>query len=229
MDATVQSVIVTSVNKIMNNAVITDNQLDPNGYWDKPVAKLVFIPTASDLDLFDQNGYDLTELEKHYASSNMAGADSHRCHRTALKQAWFTQTAAIEGAHLNHSLLFERKAYTGAALAQLKHWAVKLPLVHKLIALRPKWGLDFSMDYVDREGNTFEILHWEYDGFDYDEIAEAKLKIEPVLAGIDWADAAQQLIQRKDQWHHLDFFQQSDWKCNYFGVPKERFKMVSWI
>jgi hypothetical protein len=85
------------------------------------------------------------------------------------------------------------------------------------------------MDYVDREGNAFEILHWEYDGFDYEEIVSAKLKIEPVLANIDWADAAQQLIQRKDQWHHLDFFQQSDWKCNYFGVPKERFKMVSWI
>ena len=110
MAATAQNVTVTSANKTMNNAVITKNQLDPNGYWDRPLAKLVFIPTASDLALFDQNGYDLTELEKHYASSNMAGADSHRCHRTALKQSWFTLISAIEGAHLNHSLLFERKA-----------------------------------------------------------------------------------------------------------------------
>jgi len=213
----------------MNNVVITDNQLDPNGYWDKPLAKLVFIPTASDLDLFDQNGYDLTELEKHYASSNIAGVDSHRCHRTALKQPWFTQNLTIEGAHLNHSLLFERKAYAGAALEQLTHWAVKLPLIHKLIALRPKWGLDFSIDYADREGNAFEVLHWEYDGFDYNEIAAVKSTVEPILLSIDWDDAAQQILQKKDQWHHLDFFAQSDWKCNYFGIPKERFKMVSWI
>lgn len=207
---------------------LTSNLLDPNGYWDKPVAKLVFIPTSDDLSLFDQNGYDLTELEKHYASSNMAGADSHRIHRTALKQPWFTQSVAIEGAHLNHSLLFERKGYTGAALEQLKHWANTLPLIHKLIAIRPKWGLDFSIDWVDRTGNTFEILHWEYDGFDYEEIVTVKSNIESILLNIDWHDAAQQLIKQKDQWHHLDFFAQSDWKCNYFGVAKERFKMVIW-
>jgi hypothetical protein len=228
MAATVQNAIVTSANKIMNNVVITDNQLDPNGYWDRPVAKLVFIPTASDLDLFDQNGYDLTELEKHYASSNMAGADSHRCHRTALKQPWFTQNITIEGAHLNHSLLFERKAYTGAALEQLKHWATSMPLLHKLIAMRPKWGLDFSMDYVDHNGNAFEVLHWEYDGFSYEEIEAVRKSVEPKLLNVDWEDAALSILKAKDQWHHLDFFAQSDWKCQYFGIVKERFKMVLW-
>jgi hypothetical protein len=228
MAVTVPNAIVLSANKTMNNVVITDNQLNPNGYWDKPVAKLLFIPTSDDLSLFDQNGYDLTELEKHYASSNIAGADSHRCHRTALKQSWFTQGVAIEGAHLNHSLLFERKAYSGAALEQLKRWATALPLIHKLIAIRAKWGLDFSIDWVDREGNTFEILHWEYDGFDYEEIAAVKAEVEPVLINIDWHDAARQLIKQKHKWHHLDFFAQSDWKCNYFGVAKERFKMVIW-
>ena len=207
---------------------LTNNSLNPNGYWTNPIAKLVFIPTASDLDLFDQNGYDLTELEKHYASSNMAGIDSHRCHRTALKKPWFDQTIKLEGAVLNHSLLFERKAYAGSALTQLQHWARELPLLHKVIAMRPKWGLDFSMDYVDRSGKAFEVLHWEYDGFDYNEIELVKHQMEPILKSIDWDDAAQQLLKQKDQWHHLDFFAQSNWKCNYFGVAKERFKMVCW-
>ena len=207
---------------------LTDNQLDPKGYWEQPVAKLTYIPTREDIDLFDQNGYDLTEIEKHFASSNMAGADSHRCHRTAIKQSWFTQTATLEGAHLNHSLLFERKAYAGAALEQLQYWAHDLPLLHKIIAMRPKWGLDFSMDYADRDGNAFELLHWEYDGFAYDEIAAVKLAVEPVISSIDWADAAQQLLNRKAEWHSLDFFAQSDWKCSYFGIAKERFKMVIW-
>lgn len=207
---------------------ISSNQFDPNGYWSTPIAKLLYLPIAEDLDLFDQNGYDLTEIEKHYASSNMAGLDSHRSHRTALKQSWFEQSSTASGPHLNHSLLFERKAYTGEALKQLQHWAHDLPLLHKIIAIRPKWGLDFSMDYVDSEGNAFELLHWEYDCFDYKEAAEIKRYIEPIIISIDWNQAAQDFIRRKSEWHDLDFFAQSDWKCHYFGIPKERFKMVIW-
>jgi hypothetical protein len=213
----------------MSNVVITDSKFDPNGYWDKPVEKIVYLPTAEDVALFDQNGYDLTELEKHYAYSNWTKPKKHREHRVALKQPWFTQELTqIEGAVLNHSLLFERKGYKGAALAELEHWARTLPLLYKVIAIRPKWGLDFSMDYVDREGNAFEVLHWEWDSFDYIEIEAVRKIIEPVLAAIDWQDAAQEILAKKDQWHHLDFFAQSRWKCDYFGVPEERFKMVAW-
>lgn len=208
---------------------VSDNQFDPNGYWDKPVEKIVFIPTAEDLALFDQNGYDLTDLEKHYAYSNWSKPKKHREHRVALKQPWFVQEHSIEGAVLNHSLLFERKGYTGEALKELQYWAKSLPLINKVIALRPKWGLDFSMDWVDREGNAFEVLHWEWDSFDYEEIEAVRKEIEPVLLNIDWIDAGKQILARKDQWHHLDFFAQSDWKCRYFGIPKEQFKMVAWV
>jgi hypothetical protein len=212
----------------MYSVVITDNQFDANGYWTNPVEKIVYLPTAEDVALFDQNGYDLTDLEKHYAYSNWSKPKKHREHRMALKQPWFTQEHATEGAHLNHSLLFERKGYAGAALEELQHWARKLPLIHKVIALKPKWGLDFSMDYVDSKGNAFEVLHWEWDSFNYDEIEAVKLEIEPVLKAIDWQNAAQNILAKKDSWHHLDFFAQSAWKCNYFGVPEERFKMVAW-
>lgn len=212
----------------MSNVVITDHQFDPNGYWTNPVEKIVFIPTAEDVALFDQNGYDLTDLEKHYAYSNWAKPKKHREHRVALKQPWFKQEYTVEGAVLNHSYLFERKAYAGAALEELQYWAKALPLIHKVIAMRPKWGLDFSMDYVDCKGNAFEILHWEWDSFDYEEICAVKAKIEPILLSIDWNTAAQDLIKYKDNWHSLSFFEQSDWKCKYFGIPKEQFKMVIW-
>ena len=221
-----------AVKQTMNTNVATiklsDCSFDPNGYWDKPVEKIVFIPTAEDVALFDQNGYDLTDLEKHYAYSNWSKPKKHREHRVALKQSWFTQEYTIEGAVLNHSLLFERKGYTGAALEELKYWSKTLPLVNKLISLRPKWGLDFSMDWVDREGNAFEVLHWEWDSFNYEEVETVRKTIEPILLSIDWQDAGQQILKQKDQWHHLDFFAQSDWKCCYFGIPKEQFKMVAW-
>jgi hypothetical protein len=147
----------------------------------------------------------------------------------ALKKPWFTQPKhIIEGAVLNHSFLFERKGYSGAALEQLQHWAHELPLLHKVIAMRPKWGLDFSMDYVDRASNSFEVLHWEWDSFDYNEIQTVKAQVEPMLSSTDWNHAAQQLLKRKSEWFDLDFFGQSDWKCKYFGIVKERFKMVIW-
>jgi hypothetical protein len=208
---------------------LTNNQFDTNGYWTNPVEKIVYLPTPEDVALFDQNGYDLTDLEKHYAYSNWTKPKKHREHRVALKQSWFEQPlTTVEGAVLNHSLLFERKGYTGAALEELTAWARTLPLIHKIIALRPKWGLDFSMDYVDRQGNAFEILHWEYDSFDYEEIAVLKLQMEPTLLAIDWNEAADNMLKHKDQWYHLGFFEQSAWKCNYFGIPNERFKMVAW-
>jgi hypothetical protein len=207
---------------------LADTRFNFNGHWSKPIDKTLFTPLPSDLELFDQNGYDLTELEQRYAEVNDARPQRHRQHRAAIKQPWFTQEDKLEGAVLNHSLLFERKAYSEQALEQLQRWAQRLPLIYKIIAMRPKWGLDFSIDYVDRQGNAFEVLHWEWDGFSYEEVEAVRQQIEPKLAAIDWDDAALQILEHKDKWHHLDFFAQSDWKCNYFGIPKERFKMVAW-
>ena len=212
----------------MTDIMLATTEFNPLGYWTEPIDKLLFVPTPSDLDLFDQNGYDLTQLEQHFSSSNGNHAQHHRSHRVALKQPWFTQQSRIEGSVLNHSQLFERKGYKGKALEQLEYWSKALPLVHKVIALRPKWGLDFSMDYVDRQGNAFEVLHWEWDSLIYDEVVHVKDKIEPNLLSIDWQDAAKTILAKKDQWHHLGFFEQSDWKCAFFGIPKEQFKMVAW-
>jgi hypothetical protein len=44
--------------------------------------------------------------------------------------------------------------------------------------MRPKWGMDISVDYADDQGNVFELLHWEYDGFNVDEIADKKINVE---------------------------------------------------
>jgi hypothetical protein len=207
---------------------LAGNVFNPEPFWTQPVSKLVYLPTAEDVALFDQNGYDLTQIEQHFAYGNYTKPKKHREHIRCLKEDWFIQDYKIEGAVLNHSNLFERKAYAGQALTQLKAWAHDLPLLNKVIALRSKWGLDFSMDYVDRQGNAFEILHWEWDSFDYIEIETIRLIVEPRLLAIDWLDASEHILKRKSEWHHLDFFAQSRWKCDYFGIPNERFKMVAW-
>ncbi len=211
----------------MTDIILTNNTWNTQGYWSIPIPGY-FAPKVYHLELFDQNGYDLTELEKLFAKANLTETQNHRTHRTAIKQPWFDQCDKVEGAVLNHSLLFERKGYSGEALSQLKSWTKYFPRIWQLISLRPKWGLDFSLDYADCYGNCFELLHWEYDGFDLDEMLSMKNYVEPILQSIDWTDAAISILKRKAEWHHLGFFEQSEWKCNYFGIPRERFKMVAW-
>jgi len=206
----------------------TNNRFNPNPYFCNPIDQ-EFIPGVEQTELFDQNGYDLTPLERLYAEANGQLGRWHRPNHYALKYDWFVdEENSATGAHINHALLFERKGYTGAALAQLEGWAQHNNLIYKIIKMRPKWGMDISVDYVDTEGNVFELLHWEYDGFDYQEIADKKANIEKFLLAVDWDSAAAEMIQKKSEWHHLGFFEQSAWKTRFFGIEKERFKMVLW-
>lgn len=207
--------------------MLTSNQFNPNGFWNQPII-YDGIPGPETVALFDQNGYDLTLIEQLYSIANDQPSTIHRHeHRQSIKQDWIVSDTIQAGAHLNHSLLFERKGYAEEALEQLHSYTKANPLLYKVIAMRPKWGLDFSIDYANHDG-VFEILHWEWDGFDYDEVLYHKERMEIKLCSIDWNDAAKQIMHHKDQWHHLDFFEQSDWKCHYFGIVKEQFKMVIW-
>jgi hypothetical protein len=206
----------------------TNYQFNPNPYWHEPISQ-DFIPTVEQTELFDQNGYDLTPLEQLYAESNGQQGKWHRPNHYALKHDWLVdEDNAVTGAHINHCLLFERKGYSGAALNQLHQWAESNNLIYKIIKMRPKWGMDLSVDYVDESGNVFELLHWEYDGFDYNEIADKKNQMEKYFLSIDWDSSAREMLARKNEWHHLGFFEQSAWKTNFFNIEKERFKMVLW-
>lgn len=211
----------------MQDLKLTDNQFNPEACWEVPLDSVKPL-SFSDSNVFDQNGYDMCSIERLYADKNMSHHERIRNYRYAVSQSWMTQRYKHEGAVLNHSRLFERKGYTGRALEQLNRWAKDFPIYYRLVNIRPKWGLDFSVDYYDSEGNTFEVLHWEYDGFDHDEINDRKLEVEQQLISIDWDDAAKEILKRKDEWFSLDFFAQSDYKCNYFGIGSERWKMVVW-
>tara|TARA_B100001057_G_scaffold403787_1_gene416180 strand:- start:238 stop:879 length:642 start_codon:yes stop_codon:yes gene_type:complete len=208
---------------------VTDNKFDTNPYYSERIKSVFACPPKETVELFDQNGYDLTRLEQLYAVANGANTTKHRnSEHITLRQEWFVDDNPEAGPHINHAFMFERKGYTGDALQQLKSWAEYRPNFHKLIAMRPKWGLDFSIDYCDREGNVFELLHWEYDGFEYNEIAGKKENMEAFLLNQDWDERAKTMLERKDEWHRLGFFEQSEWKTKFFGIDKERFKMVLW-
>jgi len=206
--------------------VLTGNYFDPKSSWENPIHKYD-TPHLNCVELFDTNGYDLTELEQDYAETNTPAI--HHRYKRALKYDWFkTNDTIVEGVHINHALLFERKGYSGAALAQLKNWSNEIPLLHKLTKIRSKWGIDLAIDYVDRDGTVFEVFHYEWDDFHYENVMAAKEKIEILALNTDWTSIAKDLLKRRDEWASLSFFEQSDWKCKYYGIEPEKFKVVIW-
>lgn len=228
---------------------------NPQGYIVEPIdSEPDYIPDVSEMALFDQNGYDLTELERRYYNSLDKGATQHRNkYHHSLRRPWALQHPFDEaearrclasgddpfapekqilrksrGAVLNHAFLLERKGYQGEALEQLKRWAKANPMVYKLINMRPKRGIDFSIDYVGEDGTTFEIFHYEWDSFDYNEADEAKRRVEEAIRTIDWEASAEEILRRRTEWEHLDYFGISDWRCEFFGLGREKYKMLTW-
>jgi len=205
---------------------LTTNTLDPEPFCRLSVTD--YTPEDKDVAIFDQNGYDMCPVEIAFADRNGFIQSYHRKTHIALRQEWMVHEPTNVGAHFNHCNLFERKGYRDEARDQLIEWTKTNPMIWKIVKIKPKWGLDFSVDYVDREGNVFEVLHWEWDSFNYNEVVDKRNIYEGKLINTDWNDAAERLLRRKDEWYNLDFFAQSEWKCNYFGIEPEQFKMVLW-
>ena len=204
----------------------TQNTFNSMGTWGAAIEQM-HCPNAESLYFFDQSGYDLCPLEQEFAKANTGEADFIR-YRRAIAKDWFEPTNT-SGAHINHAKLFERKGYHGYALEQLGHWAEGNHLIHKMTQLKPKWGIDISLDYVDNSRyHTMELFHYEWDSNNVDEVEEKKLIIEELLHNTDWNNFANEKQAKKDEWAHLEFVGQSDWTTKYLGIPKERFKLVTW-
>ena len=206
--------------------IITDNKFDSNPYWTNLTEDYEALSNPTSLDLFDQNGYHLTKAEQAFAEVNGYQRITRR-HETVLRQPWILWNKT-DGAHLNHCDLFERKGYSGSSKEQLLEFTHYNPLLWKLVKLKPKYGIDVSIDYVDDKGNVFEVFHFEWDSFEYDAVVENKKLVEEVILNTDWDEKAIELLDRKEEWYNLEFFEQSKWRTDFFGLPPEKFKQVIW-
>ena len=205
---------------------LSSNTLHRNAYFLDPTENVDVLKDPNCVDLFDQNGYHLTKAEQTYLPYNGYNLIERR-HEDCMRYDWLTWDKR-EGAHINHSDLFERKGFYSVALEQLKAIAEDFnPMLHKLIKMKPKWGIDISIDYVSPEA-VFEVFHYEWDSFDYDQVLEKKLEIEQFVLNQDWDEVAKTLWKKKKDWYNLDFFEQTQWRTNYFGLSPEKFKNVIW-
>ena len=204
---------------------ITTNEFNRRAFFIEPSLKEDILLDPFSVDLFDQNGYHLTKAEQAFLDNNGYATEDRRL-EDCLRQDWIISDKR-DGVHINHSDLFERKGYNGPAKVQLERLSSKNPMLFKLMLMKPKWGIDISIDYVSKD-KVFEVFHYEWDAFDYDLVQEKKLEIEQFVISKDWEDIAEVLWKKKDEWLYLDFFEQTKWRTDYFGLSPEKFKNVIW-
>lgn len=203
------------------------DSFNTNSYWSTAISENDIFTSINCVDLFDQNGYHLTPIEQLYAAENGCPLTLRR-HETVIRKPWLSWDNIKTGPHINHSDLFERKAYSEAALEQLKHYANTNNLLWKIVKMKPKYGIDISIDFVDNEGNVFEVFHYEWDSFEFEPIQERKAEIELFVVNQDWDLQAKKLLKRKNEWFNLDFFEQSKWRTDFYNLPPEKFKQIIW-
>ena len=132
-------------------------------------------------------------------------------------QEWYTDIEESEhGLVLDHCMLLTRYAFAGAAKEQLIEVCKNRPILQKLLNIKPKWGIDFSLDYVTHD-IVMEVIHIEQD-FDNLEAAEAaRERLEKIIDNTDWYDGAIKLWSKRDEWVNLSSDDHSDYKAQFFG------------
>jgi len=205
---------------------VTNNQFNPEGYFTNPSDDIRTLVNKDSVQLHDQNGYHLTEAEQAFLNPNGYEIVERRM-EDCIRQDWLVWDSR-DKAHINHSDLFERKGFKGEALEQLEHFAEKdNPMLWKVAKMKPKWGIDISIDYVSRD-KVFEVFHYEWDAFEFDLVQEKKEELQRFVLEQDWDHVAEVLWKKKDEWLNLPFFEQTKWRTDFFGLSPEKFKDVIW-
>ena len=198
------------------NLVKLDAQFNKNPILTTPIQRHQ-VETLPFKD-FDKDGYEVpTPLEwLHYEANNVTLNREIQFH-IAPVQEWYWDTETSEhGLVLDHCMLLTRYAFGGEAREQLEQVSKNRPILQKLLNIKPKWGLDFSLDYVTRD-IVMEVIHIEQDFDSVDEAERAKERLEYIIDNTDWYDGAMQLYQRRDEWENLSSDDHSDYKAQFFG------------
>jgi hypothetical protein len=187
-----------------------DITLLSNPSCEKSVDNLI----TEDFQYYDKDGFELNLAEqKFYAAMNHPIYHPLLNH-TCWQQPWFELEHKDLDLILDHSMFLCRCSYERAAADQLKTLKDSAPFADYLLRTKRKWGYDFALDAV-REGTTFEVIHVEYDNYDFDKFGNHMIHFEWAVRHTDWQDAADRVWAQRDQWQHLKGFDQNHWKAEY--------------
>ena len=172
----------------------------------------------SSMKFFDKDGYEINQTEQLYYEANNVDLSERHLYHTANHKAWIVDTSNSDsGFVLDHSMLMQRWDYRAEARSQIIRLIDSKPTLGKLLSIRQKWGIDFSLDYVSPEGWSIEMFHIENDFLSLSQAMEAKKRAEDLIVNADWYALLEQMIDRKDEWQSLCSDDQADWKARVVG------------
>lgn len=175
-------------------------------------SKLVKDLDELDFRYYDKDGFELNIAEQKFYQQNNLPLNTclnHYC----CQQPWF-KIINSDKLILDHSLILHRARYIGQAYDQLAKLKSQWPLAEFLLQTKQKWGFDFALDAVI-DGTVFEVIHVEYDSYNYDFFTNRLISFEKVIKHTDLIDAAERVWAQQDHWRHLKGFEQNHWKANY--------------
>jgi hypothetical protein len=191
-------------------------------YWlsaNPTLRKAVNEPLPRDFLYYDKDGFELCIAEQSYYIANDIQLDpclNHLC----CQQPWLS----VEGAFTDHALILHRFDYSEEARKQLTLMHSTIPQAGWLLQTKQKWGYDLALDSVTDYGHMFEVIHIEFDTYDFVQFKEALEKVQEQIARMDWREASNQIWRNRDRWGHLKGFVQNHWKANYlFGWDKAEY------
>jgi len=191
-------------------------EFNSDAYLTKPIERNL-VETLPFKD-FDKDGYEVpTPLEHLHYEENGIELNREIQFHIAPVQEWYRDIEQSEhGLVLDHCMLLTRYAFAGAARDQIQEVCINRPILQKLLNIKPKWGIDFSLDYVTHDV-VMEVIHIEQDFDTVDEAYAAKQRLESIIDNTDWYEGAMQLWKRKDEWQNLSSDDHSDYKAQFFG------------
>ena len=187
-----------------------------NPYLTKPIQRQL-VETLPFKD-FDKDGYEVpTPLEFLHYEANDIELNREIQYHVAPVQEWYRDIEQSEhGLVLDHCMLLTRYGFAGEAREQIEEVCKNRPILQKLLNIKPKWGIDFSLDYVTHN-IVMEVIHIEQDFDNLDEAQEAKERLEHIIDNTDWYDGAMMLYAKKHEWMGLSSDDHSDYKAQFFG------------
>ena len=187
-------------------------------------------------EFFDRIGYELTYIESLYHKAN--GIDTlvlvpgSTTDASANIQDWIDQKQIHSNIFLDRAHIVVRYAYIGKAYNQIKKYAKQYPRLQKLLNIKPKFGYDFCIDYIDHE-KVFEICHIEHDFSNWKTFKKNFDWTENFILTTNWEDKANYLEGTYNDWYTTDEYAQAQFKATYFGIDSNpdlnEPKMLSYI
>lgn len=170
---------------------------------------------AKDFQYYDKDGFELNLAEQKFYAAMKHPIWSNILNHYCWQEPWFELEKKDQNLILDHSMFLCRCNYERDAEEQLRKLKEIIPLADLLLRTKKKWGFDFALDAVSSDGTVYEVLHVEYDNYDYEQFKNRMIQFEWTVRHTDWADAAQKIWQQREQWQGLQGFDQNHWKAEY--------------